>query len=264
MKMRRRLEIYMVNKVQAKLETVIKTRPPRPFNSKPVSYSGGQDRPLLKAPTQIQTKPRAELEKTAKEGSMREIIETLENGHIEKVVGYREAAVVGLPEDIQSNLAERLYRRRKLQRALIKAVSYAVPVALISTLALAGVNSGAIALAVLFSVIFRYVAPKIMKDIGIKNGQIAGLLSGNRLAESARETIAKLSKEESSAWSPRSRTDARRRILMKSANRDEFPRFDIWEGPPADGWFALDKANREQQAEAECLEADEQKTKRTG
>ncbi len=259
MKFKRRVEAYVVDKVQRRLEKAVELKP-RQFNSKPLRDPGGQDRHLLKASSQTHARPRAELEKIAAEGSMGEIVETLENCHIEKAGGYREAAVVGLPEDIQNNLAGRLYRKRRLQRSLIKAVSYAVPVALISALAIAGVNSGAIALAVLFSVIFRYVAPRLMKDIGIRNGQIAGLLkSDNKLAEGARETIARLSREESSAWEPGSRT----RILMKSANRDEFPRFDTWEDPPGDGWFAWDKANREQQAEAECQEADEQKTRRT-
>lgn len=265
----------MVKKAQAKLENVIKTRPGRHFNSKPLRLPGGQDKgPLRTAHTQ--TKPRAELEKIAAEGSMDEIIKTLENGHLEQAGGYREAAIVGLPEDIQSNLAERLYRKRTMQRALIKAVSYAVPVALISTLALAGVNSGAIGLVVVFSVIFRYVAPRLMKDISIKPGQIAGLLeSGNKLAEDARQTITKLSKEELSAWSPRSRKDTKKGVLMKSANpvelqgvnnntwQEELPRFNRFEGPPADGWITWDEAYGEQQAEAECLEATEQQTKRT-
>ncbi len=274
MKLRRRVETHAVKIVQKRLENVIKTRPVRPFNSKPVRSEGEQDRKPPRT-THTQTKPRAELEKIATKGSMGEIIKTLENGHLEQAGGYREAAIVGLPEDIQNNLADRLYRKRKLQRALIKAVSYAVPIALISTLALAGVNSGAIGLVVLFSVIFKYVVPKLMKDISIKPGQIAGLLeSGNKLAEDARQTIAKLSKEELSAWSPRSRTDTKNRVLMKPANEvelqgvnnntwQELPRFNRFEGPPADGWITLDERYREQQAEAECLEATEQQTKRT-
>jgi hypothetical protein len=251
------------------------------FKSKPMRLQGGQDR----ISAHVQTKPRAELEKIVEEGSMDEIIQTLENSHLEQAGGYREAAIVGLPEDLQSDLADRLYRKRKVHRALIKAVSYTVPVALISTLVLAGVNSGAIGLAIVFSVIFRYVAPRLMRDIGIKNGQIAGLLeSDNKLAEDAKGTLAKLAKEEMPGQGLFSmlldfyvkelvsalvrlsenitRTNTRSNVAVRSTTTPRFLRFSWPKGPSEVSVTAPDEADREQQVEAECLETDEHGTGR--